>query len=70
MNPFDDEGGSFLVVANDEDQHALWPASDAAPSGWAVKHGPAERAACLEYVRANWTDIRPRTLAARVNAAE
>lgn len=69
MNPFDDESGSFLVVANDEGQHSLWPAFAAVPAGWALVHGPADRAACIEYVRTNWTDIRPRTLAARMTAS-
>lgn len=25
MNPFDDPDGTFLVVVNDQNQHALWP---------------------------------------------
>jgi MbtH protein len=29
-----------------------------------VAHGPDGREACLEYVTANWTDMRPRSLAA------
>ena len=65
MNPFDDEDRSFLVVANDEGQHALWPGSTAVCAGWDVRHGPADRAACLAYIRANWPDIRPRSLVAR-----
>ena len=70
MNPFDDERAAFLVLANDEGQHALWPAFAAMPAGWTTAHGPAGRAACIEYVRAHWTDIRPRTLAARMAASE
>lgn len=68
MNPFDDESRSFLVVANDEGQHALWPGSIAVSDGWDVRHGPADRAACLGYIRANWPDIRPRSLATRPGA--
>jgi MbtH protein len=68
MNPFDDERGSFLVLANDENQHSLWPAFAEVPAGWTLVHGPAGRAACLEYVRTHWTDIRPRTLAERLTA--
>ena len=26
LNPFDDDTGSFFVLANDEEQHSLWPA--------------------------------------------
>lgn len=30
--------------------------------GWRVVFGEADRAACLEYVERNWTDLRPRSL--------
>jgi MbtH protein len=55
----DDPDLEYVVVVNDEQQHSLWPASVAVPGGWTVAHGPAARADCLDYVRENWTDIRP-----------
>ncbi|MEZ7004819.1 MbtH family protein [Streptomyces sp. SCSIO 75703] len=61
-NPFEDEDGVYLVLANDEDQHSLWPAFADVPAGWTVVHGEDTRAACLEYVERNWTDLRPRSL--------
>ncbi|MFI0939411.1 MbtH family protein [Streptomyces sp. NPDC021020] len=61
MNPFDDPDGTFLVLVNDEDQHSLWLETLAVPAGWTVAHGPAGRQDCLDYVEANWTDIRPRS---------
>lgn len=61
-NPFDDEGGSFLVLVNDEEQHSLWPAFADVPAGWRVVHGEASRADCLDYVERSWTDMRPKTL--------
>jgi uncharacterized protein YbdZ (MbtH family) len=61
VNPFDDPDGTFLVLVNDEDQHSLWLESLAVPAGWHVAHGPDGRQACLDYVEANWTDIRPRS---------
>lgn len=69
MNPFDDKSGSFLVLVNDEGQHSLWPADIPVPAGWTLAHGPADRATCLDYVRTYWTDIRPRSLAARMTAS-
>jgi MbtH protein len=69
-NPFDDPDGTFLVLVNDEGQHSLWPAFAAVPAGWAVAHGRATRQACLDYVEANWTDMRPRSLAASMETAE
>ncbi|MBW8480962.1 MbtH family protein [Actinomadura parmotrematis] len=61
-NPFDDPDGTFLVVANDEGQHSLWPYFADVPAGWAVVHGPAGRAECLDHVERAWTDLRPRSL--------
>ncbi len=61
-NPFDDETGTFLVLVNDEDQHSLWPTFIDIPAGWRVVYGEASRAACLEYVGQNWTDMRPKSL--------
>jgi MbtH protein len=58
-NPFDDEDGTYLVLVNDEGQHSLWPDSLPVPGGWRPVHGPAGRAACLEYVERTWTDMRP-----------
>jgi MbtH protein len=62
VNPFDDPDGEFLVLANDEEQHSIWPSFAAVPDGWAVRFGPEARAACLAYVAAHWTDLRPRSL--------
>lgn len=61
-NPFDDEEGVFLVLANEENQHSLWPARSDVPAGWSVAFGPDSRAAALGYVEANWTDLRPASL--------
>ena len=61
-NPFDDEDSTFAVLVNALGQHSLWPAFAGLPDGWAVVHGPAGRADCLEYVNETWTDLRPRGL--------
>lgn len=61
-NPFDDDNGVFFVLVNDEDQHSLWPVFADIPAGWRVVHGEASRAACLDYVEKNWTDLRPKSL--------
>ncbi len=61
-NPFDDEDGRFFVLVNDEDQHSRWPTFSDVPQGWRVVFGEDTRAACLEYVEKNWTDMRPRSL--------
>jgi MbtH protein len=61
-NPFDDPDGVFLVVVNDEGQHALWPDFADVPSGWHRVLGPTARDECLSYVEKNWVDMRPRSL--------
>lgn len=61
-NPFDDDNGAFFVLVNDEDQHSLWPVFADIPAGWRVVHSEASRAACLDYVEKNWTDLRPKSL--------
>ncbi len=61
-NPFDDDDGIFLVLANDEDQYSLWPAFADVPAGWRVACGEASRAVCLDYVEQHWTDVRPKSL--------
>lgn len=61
-NPFDDENGIFQVLVNDEEQHSLWPTFKEVPQGWRAVFGPAGRQECLDYVDANWTDLRPKSL--------
>ena len=66
INPFDDDNGTFVVLANDEEQHSLWPVFADVPTGWRVVFGAAARAACLDYIDKNWTDIRPKSLRERL----
>jgi uncharacterized protein YbdZ (MbtH family) len=66
INPFDDDNGSFLVLVNEEEQHSLWPTFADVPAGWRVAYGEADRAACLDYIEQNWSDIRPRSLRERL----
>ncbi|MGW5473275.1 MbtH family protein [Streptomyces chartreusis] len=65
-NPFDNENGTFLVLVNDEGQHSLWPVFAEIPQGWTTVFGEASRAECLEFVEQNWTDMRPKSLVARM----
>ena len=67
-NPFEHVGAQYAVLVNDEGQHSLWPAFAEIPGGWTVVHGPGERDACMEYIRENWTDLRPRSLVEQLDA--
>jgi len=61
-NPFEAEDGSFVALVNDEGQYSLWPVFVEIPAGWTSKFGPDTRNACLAYIEATWTDMRPRSL--------
>jgi MbtH protein len=61
-NPFENEDGSFVALVNEEGQYSLWPVFAEIPAGWTSKFGPDTRSACLAYIEATWTDMRPRSL--------
>ncbi|MFE2557327.1 MbtH family protein [Streptomyces sp. NPDC059352] len=69
INPFENDSGQFLVLANGENQHSLWPLEFDIPDGWSTAFGPDLRAACLEYVEHAWTDMRPASLRAAMDTA-
>jgi MbtH protein len=69
-NPFEDDLASYVVLVNDEGQHSLWPTTIDVPAGWTVVFGAATRQACLDHVEANWTDMRPRSLARAMDVSE
>jgi MbtH protein len=57
-----DDVRTYKVVVNHEEQYSIWPVEKQMPLGWrdAGKSGP--KAECLEYIKAVWTDMRPRSL--------
>jgi MbtH protein len=65
-NPFEDENGVYHVLVNEEGQHSLWPSFIDVPVGWTIIHASDTRAACLEFINQNWTDMRPRSLIERM----
>ena len=67
-NPFDDENGTFHALVNAEGQYSLWPTFVDVPDGWTVVLGPDTRQACLDHIERVWTDMRPRSLAERMDS--
>jgi MbtH protein len=67
-NPFEDPDGTYFVLVNDEGQHSLWPSFAEVPAGWTVVHGQSDRQSALDYVEANWTDMRPKSLIAAMGS--
>ena len=65
-NPIDDENGIYHVLINAEGQHSLWPSFIDVPEGWTIIHKSDNRAACLELIDKNWTDMRPNSLIKRM----
>jgi MbtH protein len=61
-NPFEDESGQYLVLVNDEGQYSLWPSFRESPAGWSVALSVRSRQECLDWIEANWTDLRPKSL--------
>ena len=61
-NPFEDENGIYHALINEEGQYSLWPSFVEVPAGWTIAHKSDTRAACLEFINKNWTDMRPNSL--------
>ncbi|MEV0259482.1 MbtH family protein [Streptomyces sp. NPDC050732] len=66
-NPFEDNDALFLVLINEENQHSIWPAANEVPAGWTAVLGKTSRQEAIDYVEANWTDMRPKSLADAVD---
>jgi MbtH protein len=56
------EGIVYQVVVNDEEQFSIWRADSPPPPGWRVAGPTSDLEACLEYIRLQWTDMRPLSL--------
>ncbi|MFJ9523242.1 MbtH family protein [Kitasatospora sp. NPDC101801] len=67
-NPFDDESGRFVVLVNSEAQYSLWPAQLDLPGGWGRVGAEGSRQDCLELIESAWTDMRPASLVAAMEA--
>ncbi|MFB6816774.1 MbtH family protein [Streptomyces sp. NPDC056347] len=63
-NPFEDSQGRYVVLVNEEGQYSLWPARIQQPSGWELVKEEAGKQECGEFIEANWTDMRPRSVVA------
>lgn len=64
-NPFDDAGGTFFALVNQEEQYSLWPTFRPVPSGWSIAYGGPDgvgRQEVVDWIDATWTDLRPKSL--------
>jgi MbtH protein len=56
------DGIDYHVVVNDEEQFSIWRADSPPPPGWRIAGPTGDIQACLEYIRLEWTDMRPLSL--------
>lgn len=61
-NPFENENGTYKVLVNHEGQYSLWPGFRDIPAGWKAVGPTGNRKECLDWIEANWTDMRPKSL--------
>ncbi|MEU3247993.1 AMP-binding protein, partial [Streptomyces sp. NPDC006875] len=50
-DPFTDEYATFVVLSDDRDRHALWPACVPAPEGWHETHAEDLYELCLDHLQ-------------------
>lgn len=62
-NPFQDENREYMVLVNHEAQYSLWPSSLGVPAGWTAVGPKGNRQECIDWINANWSDLRPKSLA-------
>jgi len=65
-----DDDARYEVLRNDEDQYSLWLAGHDVPAGWYRVGKEGTKDECSAYVDEVWTDMRPRSLRERMEAAQ
>ncbi|WP_328766881.1 amino acid adenylation domain-containing protein [Streptomyces sp. NBC_00286] len=58
-HPSAESAALCVVLRNDEEQYAIWPADRRIPAGWYRIGGPESAASCGSLVDRLWTDMRP-----------
>lgn len=65
----DSDDAEFFVVHNDEEQYSIWPTDRPIPDGWYAEGTRGPREACLDRIEEVWTDMRPKSVRERMEAA-
>lgn len=58
----------YSIVVNDEGQYSIWPADGQQLRGWRTLGVPRPKSECLSEIEALWTDMRPASLRAQLDA--
>ncbi len=64
-----EETAAYKVVVNHEEQYSIWPADRENPLGWVDVGTVGSKAACLDYIKDVWTDMRPLSLRRQMEKA-
>ncbi|GHF81415.1 MbtH family protein [Streptomyces filamentosus] len=64
-----DDGRTYLVVVNHEEQYSIWAEGREVPLGWTATGFSGPKDACLAHINEVWTDMRPLSLRRRLAAA-
>ncbi len=59
----------YVVLINDEEQYSLWPRNQDVPAGWRSVDISGSKEECMKYVDETWTDMRPKSLRQKMDAA-
>ena len=60
----DTASNAFVVVVNDQDQHALWRAGLDVPAGWRRGSAVMSSGECLAAIAGSWPDVTPASVRA------
>jgi MbtH protein len=66
----DNDGRTYLVVLNDEEQYSIWPDGRELPAGWRAEGTRGTKEECVAHIDQVWTDMRPLTLRHAMAGAE
>jgi MbtH protein len=71
-DPEDDveQGRTYKVVVNDEEQYSIWWADRENALGWRDAGKTGTKDECLAYIEQVWTDMRPLSLRQKMAALD
>lgn len=62
------DGITYRVVMNHEEQYSIWPDHKPIPPGWRDVQKKGTKDECLDHIEKVWTDMRPLSLRKRMEA--
>ena len=66
----EDDGTTYTVVVNHEEQYSIWPEYRDNPLGWRDAGKVGTKAECLDHIEKVWTDMRPLSLRRQMDGGQ